>query len=479
MSSNALIKRAESCLANIVSKNKRINAIVATHPSSQVLQEVQKQVSSSSSSKQHSKLQGRIVAIKDNYVTKQLPTTCASKVLKDFVSPFESTPTKLLQEAGAVIIGKCNMDEFAMGTNNNHSYLGKCLNPLYEDEEYSPGGSSGGSAAAVAADMCDVALGSDTGGSVRLPGAYCGVVGYKPSYGLISRNGVIAYAQSLDTVGILAKDVGLVEDTFDILNQYDENDPTCIPENVRNDIFTKVVNRPRNNPALNIGIMEEAIIDLSPEVREAWIDSLDHLRKLGHNIKVISIPSVKNALPTYFIISPAEASSNLARYDGIRYGYRSESDRGEAGFLYAPTRSNAFGPEVQRRILLGTYNLSSGNYGNHYEQAQKIRTKLVNEFDQVFASPNVLTSNPVVDNIDVLINPTTRTKAPSLYQVDHESNATDHYINDVLTVPANLAGLPAISVPWGKGKDSVGIQVIGQYGDDKLVLDVARMLEIA
>lgn len=379
----------------------------------------------------------------------------------------------LLKQAGGVLVGKCNMDEFAMGSNNEHSYFGPVQNPLFDDKSVSPGGSSGGSAAAVAADMCDIALGSDTGGSVRLPAAYCGVIGFKPSYGLISRNGVVAYAQSLDTVGICGKDLDLVAETFDVLNQYDPKDPTSLLPEQRAAIESAKSRLPKER--LNIGVVREAIVDLSPEVREAWLAALDLLRSQGHSTTEVSIPSLKSSLPTYFVVSPSEASSNLARYDGVRYGSRAEIDKDDIGTLYGPTRSAGFGAEVQRRILLGTYNLSSGAYKEHFMKAQQVRRKIQLEFNEVFAMPNVLDCGEVAGpgTIDVLVHPTARTPAPT-HEEMLKASSIEHYINDVLTVPANLAGLPAISVPFGP--PSVGMQVWGQYGDDELVLAVAREL---
>lgn len=474
----ALIKRAETCLQNISLKNDRLKSFITIRSSEKIREDVRKL---SQLNKNGNGLEGRTVALKDNYCTVDMPTTCGSKVLKDFYSPFESTPGRLLRNAGAVIVGKVNMDEFAMGTNNDTSYFGTALNPLFTEDEVSPGGSSGGSAAAVAADMCDVSLGSDTGGSVRLPSAYCGVLGFKPSYGLISRHGVIAYAQSLDTVGIMAKTVPLVETTFNILNKYDEKDPTSMSPEIRD----RIANLPQKDVSKNkikIGIMKEAIIDLIPEVRKAWVDALDYLNTLGHEISIVSVPSLKHSLPTYFIVSPAEASSNLSRYDGIRYGFRADEDRDETGNLYAPTRTEAFGKEVQRRILLGTFNLSEGAYGNHFEKAQKVRRQVLDEFNKVFVSPNVVDQTPgnsTNGGVDVLIHPTARTLAPTHDEVKENTNPTNNYINDVLTVPANLAGLPAISVPWGRDQNTVGLQVYGQFGCDKLVLDVAKLLEAA
>lgn len=373
------------------------------------------------------------------------------------------------------------MDEFAMGSNNVISTYGPCNNPWFDpstEPARSTGGSSGGSAAAVAADMCDIALGSDTGGSVRLPAAYCGVVGYKPSYGLLSRYGLVAYAQSFDTVGILTKNVKTAATVFDVLNKYDEHDPTSLKPSVREQIMEAVKEKQKGK--LTIGVISETNLDLDPEITEAWIKSLEFLRLQGHRIVTVSVPSVKHALPTYFVLSPSEASSNLARYDGIRYGYRAGKDR-EGDILYAPTRAEGFGHEVRRRIMLGAFNLSSDFFGDHYRQAQKVRRKLQQEFNGIFKTRNILSATEAVthggEKVDVVIGPTSRTRAPSHEQIFAEKASTESYVNDVLTVPASLAGLPAISVPIGYGRDTVGMQVTGQYGDDKLVLEVAELLE--
>jgi aspartyl-tRNA(Asn)/glutamyl-tRNA(Gln) amidotransferase subunit A len=469
MAPRSMMSRVEACLTNIASHNKRINAFVSLRLADEIRAE------SSSISRNHGvrkgPLSGRAIGIKDNFCTLDLPTTCASNILQGYTSPYEATSVSLLKQAGGIMIGKTNMDEFAMGSTNEHSWYGPALNPLFPDTDVTPGGSSGGSAAAVAADMCEVALGSDTGGSVRLPSAYCGVIGFKPSYGLISRYGVVSYAQSLDTVGIISKDIDLVETTFNVLNKYDENDPTSIRPEIRH----QIAGLPKKPATLNIGIIEEAIIDLSPEVREAWVSCIEYLRSLGHNITTVSLPTLKSSLPTYFIVSLAEASSNLARYDGVRYGTRAAKDRDESGSLYAPTRTEGFGPEVQRRILLGTYNLSARAYGNHFEKAQRVRHKFLMELNSVFAMPNVLYDEVSNGTIDVFVHPTARTPAPSFADIRKSKSAIDSYVNDALTVPANHAGLPAISIPWGN-VPSVGMQVWGQFGDDHTVLNVARML---
>lgn len=368
-----------------------------------------------------------------------------------------------------------------MGSNNVISTYGPCNNPHFDptlEGTRSTGGSSGGSAAAVAAGMCDFALGSDTGGSVRLPAAYCGVVGFKPSYGLVSRHGLVAYAQSFDTVGILSKDVQTAETVFNVLNQYDENDPTSLKPSVRDQILNAVAEK-NGKKTFTIGVINETNLDLAPEVKEAWADSLEFLRLQGHKIVTVSVPSIKHALPTYFVLSPSEASSNLARYDGIRYGYRAGKDR-EGDILYAPTRSEGFGSEVRRRIMLGAFNLSSDFFGDHYRQAQKVRRKVQSEFNSIFKTRNVLSSateHYVQEKVDVVLGPTSRTLAPTHEHIFSLTDSVESYVNDVLTVPASLAGLPAITVPIGYGRNSVGMQITGQFGDDKRVLEVAKILE--
>lgn len=471
----------QRCLDNISKQNARTNAFVALRDP----ESVKIDADMIDAEPSHGPLGGITLGIKDNYCTLDgLPTTCASEILKGYQSPYEATVVQLLKNAGGIVIGKTNMDEFAMGSNNEYSSFGKVLNPLFNDTEVSAGGSSGGSAAAVAADMCQVALGSDTGGSVRLPSAYCGVIGFKPSYGLISRNGLVSYAQSLDTVGILSKDMDLIKKTFNVLNKYDSKDPTSLRPEIRDQIKQlhaselspqngDLVRRPH---PLRIGVCQEAIIDLTPEVRDAWESALDYLLSLGHEIRLVSIPSLKSALPLYFTVSLAEASSNLARYDGVRYGARALEDKDPmSGVLYGPTRSKGFGDEVQRRILLGTYNLTAAAYGSHFLKAQKVRRKLQLEFNSIFSAHNILYENGSYEpgSIDVLLQPTARTPAPTFDEVLSEP-AISAYTNDVLTVPANHAGLPAISVPWGP--KSVGMQILGQFGDDHTVLEVASLL---
>lgn len=461
------MQKVERCIANVAKYNNIVKAFAHVREPAVIRSEW------SQLDENADKL---VMGLKDNMCSTDQPTACASNVLRGYMSPYDATVVKLLKQSNSVaIMGKTNMDEFAMGSNNEHTIYGRPSNPRFLDQgkEVSTGGSSGGSAAAVAAGMCDAALGTDTGGSVRLPSAYCGVVGFKPSYGRISRHGVISYAQSLDTVGILSENVDVCTRVFEILDKHDENDSTSLPSNLRSKLPSSNAS---SNRRLTVGILREAIIDLTEPVREAWINALTSLEKhFNVNIKEVSVPSMPSSLPAYFIISPAEATSNLARYDGIRYGTRAAEDR-NGDVLYGPTRSEGFGSEVQRRLLLGTYSVSSQSYGSYFAKAQKVRRRIVHEFNNVFKLPNILNSEGVTENVedrvDVLIHPTGRTLPP---EYPLQETAIESLVNDVLTIPANIAGLPAISVPYGP--TGCGMQVWGQYGDDQGVLQVAKMLE--
>lgn len=457
----------ERCIANVAKYNNVVKAFAHLRDPSAIRSEW------AQLDENASKL---VIGLKDNICSTDQPTACASNILRGYISPYDATVVKLLRQSKSVaIMGKTNMDEFAMGSNNEHTIYGRPSNPrfLNQGKEVSTGGSSGGSAAAVAAGMCHAALGTDTGGSVRLPSAYCGVVGFKPSYGRISRYGVISYAQSLDTVGILSEDVDSCAQVFAILDKHDENDPTSLPPSIRSKLPSSKIS---SGKKLTIGILREAIIDLTEPVRQAWISALTSLEEHYNVIlKEVSVPSMPSSVPAYFVISPAEATSNLARYDGIRYGTRAAEDR-KGDVLYGPTRSEGFGPEVQRRLLLGTYSVSSDSYGSYFEKAQKVRRRIVHEFNNVFKLSNVLNSEGVIEEVDnrvdFLIHPTGRTLPP---EYPLQETAIESLVNDVLTLPANIAGIPAISVPYGP--TGCGMQVWGQYGDDQGVLRVAKMLE--
>ncbi|KAK9237816.1 amidase signature domain-containing protein [Lipomyces kononenkoae] len=473
-----LLKEAKICLSNISALNRRLNALISVRPSESVLA----RLSEMTSTEPASPLAGKLFAFKDNFCTIDQPTSCASQMLQGYVSPFEATVlTRLYKIGHAIDVGRANMDEFAMGTDNVFSIYGPALNSLYS-APHSAGGSSGGSACAVSAGMCHFALGTDTGGSVRLPAAYCGVIGFKPSYGLVSRHGVIAFAQSLDTVGVLARDVPTVREVFNVISAHDPLDPTSLSNEVRQQLKRNTSRRHNErNGRYKIGIPLEFIVDsCSSDITNAWTIVLKKLLAQGHELYAVSMPEVKSALPTYYILSPSEAASNLSRYDGVRYGYRANVDRDATGVLYGVTRSHGFGSEVRRRILLGNYNLSSGAFKNHYIQAQKVRRKLQLAFDRVFSVDHPLEKPIKRDDqptVDFLVTPCSTGTAPLLADVLSQKSPLDSYINDVLTVPASLAGIPAASIPWNTDDGKVvGIQVMGQYGDDDRVLDFSETL---
>ena len=408
------------------------------------------------------KLKGIPLAIKDLFCTKNMPTTAASKILANFNPTYESFVTQKLINDGAVFVGKTNLDEFAMGSATDTSYFGNTINPLSKDNEpLAPGGSSGGSAAAVAANLCLGATGTDTGGSIRQPASFCGVVGIKPTYGLCSRWGIAAFASSLDQAGVFTNNV---EDAAILLESsagYDKRDSTSanvkIPnyfENLSDDLSGKT-----------IGIPKEYSIDGTPEeVSKIWEDAIKTFEKKGVKIKNISLPHTKYALPTYYIIAPAEASSNLARYDGVKYGYRS-NEITSLDEMYEYTRGQGFGKEVKRRILIGTYVLSAGYYDAYYLKAQKVRKLIANDFTKAFK------------DCDLIVTPTAPSAAFPLDQ--EQDDPIKMYLNDVFTVPASLAGLPGISIPFGKDKNDLplGIQILGKHFDEQQVLNAALTLE--
>lgn len=420
----------------------------------------------------HGTLANKTAAIKDNIVTKDFPTTCASNVLKDYTSPFDATVVSLLKEDGAVVIGKTNLDEFGMGSLGMHTIFNPVKNPLNTD--WCIGGSSSGSAAAVASGVADFSLGTDTGGSVRLPSAYSSILGFKPSYGRLSRWGIVSFAQSLDTVGIMAKDIETVTKVFNTLDKYDTRDPTSLSQELRDEINEKVAKTTQKKPT--IGIPQEFIqSELAPEIKESFLAYINGLLKKGYDIYPVSIPSIKDSLSVYYTLAPAEAASNLARYDGIRYG---TTDAGKADIVndkfFNAARAN-FGPEVKNRIILGNYNLSSDGYKNNFIKAQKLRVQMINQFDKIFAFENVLTRNKPIENIDIIICPTNLTPPPLMKRVSNtqKQNPLHEYMNDIYTIPMSLAGLPTISIPLTTGKPW-GIQISTQYGNDRTLLDFVK-----
>ncbi|KAF5647096.1 aspartyl-tRNA(Asn) glutamyl-tRNA (Gln) amidotransferase subunit A [Fusarium sp. NRRL 52700] len=439
------------------------------------------------------------LAIKDNIATSDFPTQCASTILSSHSSPFEATVVRQLRKRGATVVGKTNMDEFGMGSHSTNSVNGAVKNPLAKDDEVSAGGSSGGSAVAVQLGDADIALGTDTGGSIRLPAAYTGTVGYKPSYGMISRFGVVPYANSLDTVGFLSKDVKPIHDLIfetGMHNEHDSSDPTSLPAASRNRCASTIPSTLPELSRLNIGIPHEYNIDeLDPSIRAAWVAAASALEAQGATLVPISLPSTKEALCAYYVLAPAEASSNLAKYDGVRYGKRGEGSDAVGETLYSDTRGEGFGEEVKRRILLGTYSLSSEAIDNYFIQAQKVRRMVQKDFDRVFRLDNPLYEPAQFDlsdmaeatgmedktgpvQVDFILCPTAPTFPPRLEDLKQQSSV-DVYMNDVFTVPASLAGLPAVSVPAQvEGSQfPAGLQVIGQYWDDQRVLQLAEKLK--
>jgi len=400
-------------------------------------------------------LAGIPIAIKDNICTKGVKTTCASKMLENFIPPYDATVIKKLKDQHAILIGKVNLDEFAMGGSTENSAFMKTKNP--HNTECVPGGSSGGSAASVAASEAVIALGSDTGGSIRQPSSFCGVVGLKPTYGSVSRYGLVAFASSLDQIGPIAKDV---EDAAIMLNAicgHDDMDATSV--DMEHPDYTKAL--VKDISGLKIGIPKEFFGEgINPEVKQIVLNKVEELKAKGAIVEEFSIPSIDYALSIYYILSSAEASSNLSRFDGVKYGYRANDVDG-INDMYERTRSEGFGTEVKRRIMLGTYVLSSGYYDAYYNKALKARTVIRDEFAKAF------------EKYDVIIGPTSPTTA---FKIGEKSeNPLEMYLSDIYTVPINIAGVPAISVPVGFDSNSlpVGMQIIGKAFDEMTIIKTA------
>ncbi|MBS4534713.1 Asp-tRNA(Asn)/Glu-tRNA(Gln) amidotransferase subunit GatA [Clostridium sp. D2Q-14] len=403
-------------------------------------------------------LAGIPVAIKDNISTKGLKTTCGSKILNNYIAPYDATVIKNLREAGAIIVGKTNLDEFAMGSSTENSAFHTTRNPW--DLERVPGGSSGGSAAAVSSYQVPFSLGSSTGGSVRQPAAFCGVVGLKPTYGLLSRYGLVAFASSLDQIGPLTRDVEDCAIVMNTLASHDKLDSTSVE--VEKVDYTR--NLKKDIKGLKIGVPKEYMGEgINKEVREKIEESIEIFKNLGAEVEEMSLPHSEYGLETYYILAPSEASSNLARFDGVRYGNRVENyDSVEE--LFTKTRSEGFGEEVKRRIMIGTYCLSSGYYDAYYNKAQRVRTLIKEDFEKAF------------DKYDVIISPTTPSTAFKIGEKN--DNPLEMYLSDVLTVSVNVAGVPAISIPCGISKGMpVGLQIIGKAFDESKILNVAYNFE--
>jgi aspartyl-tRNA(Asn)/glutamyl-tRNA(Gln) amidotransferase subunit A len=406
-------------------------------------------------------LLGVALAVKDNMCTEGIRTTCASKILENFVPPYDATVVQKLKRNGAVICGKPNMDEFAMGSSTENSGFFITRNPW--DLERIPGGSSGGSAAAVAAGECIAALGSDTGGSIRQPAACCGVVGLKPTYGRVSRYGLVAFASSLDQIGPITKDVKDAAILMNVIAGHDPRDSTSA--NIAVPDFTQSLKKVVRG--MKIGIPKEYFIEgMDPEVDKAVREAVKTLEGLGAQVVEVSLPHTGYAVATYYILATSEASSNLARYDGVKYGYRARNPK-DLLDMYLKSRSEGFGPEVKRRIMLGTYALSAGYYDAYYKKGQQVRTLIKHDFDDAFRS------------VDIIATPTAPTAA---FKIGEKSaDPLQMYLSDIFTISVNLAGIPGISIPCGftKSKLPIGLQLLGKHFDEESILRAAFAYEQA
>jgi len=404
------------------------------------------------------KIPGIPLAVKDLFCTKNLRTTAGSKILENFIPTYESTVTQNIIDHGGIIIGKLNCDEFAMGSSNETSNYGNVQNPI--SENLVPGGSSGGSSAALAAKLTPATIGTDTGGSIRQPASFTGTVGLKPTYGSCSRYGIVAFASSLDQAGPMTHDVKDCALLLEVMSSYDTKDSTSVEftrGNYLNDLNENIKGK-------KIGIPKEYKVDGMPkEIEDLWEKGIKIIKDNGGDVIDISLPNTNYALPTYYIVAPAEASSNLARYDGVKYGFRSKGEN--LIDMYEKTRSEGFGDEVKRRIMIGTYVLSSGYYDAYYLKAQKVRRLIKNDFDEAYKK------------VDAILTPSTPSSA---FKIGEKLNdPVSMYLNDIFTVPINLAGLPAISIPAGHDNNGfpLGLQIIGKAFDEQNILNIAYSIE--
>ena len=438
-----------------VNKSKKLNSYITTCFENAI----QKAKEFDTKPNINSLLPGIPLAVKDLFCTDGFKTTAGSKMLENFVPNYESTVTSNLWNEGAILLGKLNCDEYAMGSSNETSYFGNVMNPIAENTV--PGGSSGGSASALAADLTPATIGTDTGGSIRQPASFTGTVGLKPTYGLCSRWGIVAFASSLDQAGPMTRNVEDCALMLEAMASFDERDSTSI--NKKKENYSK--NLTHKIKGLKIGIPKEYRVEgMSKEIDKLWENGKKILKDSGAEIVDISLPNTKYALPAYYIVAPAEASSNLARYDGVKYGFRSSKGNNLIE-MYENTRSEGFGDEVKRRILIGTYVLSSGYYDAYYLKAQKVRQLIKNDFDQAFKK------------VDTILTPSTPSSAFKIGE--KKDDPISMYLNDIFTVPVNLAGIPAISIPAGhdNNKFPLGLQLIGKPLDEQKLLNIAFAVE--
>ena len=438
---------------NLIDDNKGLNAFITLNEENSI-----KKAEYFDNNPSELSLAGIPIAQKDLFCTKGLRTTCASNILNNFVPPYTATVIENLENAGCISVGKTNMDEFAMGSSNETSFFGNVHNPW--GENLVPGGSSGGAAAAVAAGIVPAASGTDTGGSIRQPASLCGITGIKPTYGRISRWGMIAFASSLDQAGPMAR---TAEDCAILLNEmcsHDEKDTTSLDETVPN--FQENLNK--SLKGIKIGIVKDLdLSNLDNYVVEVFENSLKEFQSLGADLVDISLPNLALSVPTYYVVAPAECSSNLSRFDGVKFGRRSEHTK-DLEELYVNTRSEGFGDEVKRRILIGSYVLSAGYYDAYYKKAQQVRRLIKNDFENAFS------------NVDVIMTPTTRGPA---FEIGSKGNdPIQMYLEDLFTISANLAGLPALSLPNGFiDNKPIGLQIIGNFLDESSILNFAHMYQ--
>ena len=454
------VEAMEAVIANIDSKEEELNCYVTfdREAALSAAKEAQKKIEAGELT---GPLAGVPIAIKDNMCTEGVLTTCSSKILGNFIPQFSSEAVKRIEEAGAVVIGKTNMDEFAMGSTTETSAYGPTKNPW--NTEHVPGGSSGGSAAAVAANECFCALGSDTGGSIRQPASYCGVVGMKPTYGTVSRYGLIAYGSSLDQIGPLCKDVTDCATIMEVIASHDKKDSTSV-ERKDTDFTSALVD---DVAGMRIGIPRDYFGEgLDPQVKEAVLSAAEVLKSKGAIVEEFDLSLVEYAIPTYYTIAAAEASSNLERFDGVKYGFRAKDYDGLHS-MYKKTRSEGFGPEVKRRIMLGSFVLSSGYYDAYYLKALRVKAMIKKAFDEAFAK------------YDVILGPVAPTAAPKLGS--SLADPIKMYLGDIYTISVNLAGLPGISVPCGKDDNGlpIGVQLIGDCFNEKKLIQTAYAYEQA
>ena len=449
------VEITQAYLDRIAALNGELNAFITVCEDSALAQA--KAADDARANGNASPLLGIPLAHKDIFCTKDILTTCGSRMLHNFVSPYNATVVERFIDAGTVLLGKTNMDEFAMGSSNETSFFGDVKNPW--NTECVPGGSSGGSAAAVAADLCAMATGTDTGGSIRQPAAFCGVTGFKPSYGRVSRWGMIAFASSLDQAGPITKSAEDAALMLNVMSGLDEKDSTSIDRPAED--FTASLNQPLKG--LRIGVPKQHFAEgLSMEVEQAVRDALAEYEKLGATIKEVDLTNSHLSVSAYYVVAPAEASANLSRFDGVRYGYRCE-DPVDLEDMYKRTRSEGFGEEVKRRIMVGTYALSAGFYDAYYRKAQKIRRLIKDDFDRAF------------EEVDVIIGPTSPHTA---FKLGSKSDPVSMYLEDIYTIAVNLAGLPAASIPVGIANGlPMGMQIIGKYFDEAKILNVAHQFQ--